>query len=71
MAEYWVVDVEKAAITAFEITANRGSKRIDESLVLPGLKMALLTEALRRSRQTNNTEVANWFLAEIGGGSQS
>lgn len=67
VAEYWVVDAEKTAITAFEIIANRGSKRIDESVVLPGLKMALLTEALRRSRQTNNTEVASWFLAEIGG----
>ena len=66
VAEYWVVDVEKAAITAFEIIANRGSKRIDESLVLPGLKMSLLTEALGRSCETNNTEVASWFLAEVG-----
>jgi Uma2 family endonuclease len=70
VAEYWVVDAEKDAITAFEIIPNRGSKRIDESVVLPGLKMALLTEGLRRSRQTNNTEVASWFLAEIGGGSR-
>lgn len=65
IAEYWVVDVQKARITAFQIIANGGSQRIAESLVLPGLKIALLEEGLRRSRQADNTEVGTWFLAKI------
>jgi len=30
----------------------------------------LLEEALRRSRQTDNTEVGNWFLEEVRGNLQ-
>lgn len=63
VAEYWVVDVKKARITAFKILANGGSQRISESSVLPGLAIALLEEGLRRSRQMDNTSVAAWFLA--------
>ena len=65
VSEYWVVDVQKAQVIAFKIIANRGSERLTESQVLPGLKVALLEEGLRRSRQTDNTEVGNWFLEEV------
>jgi Uma2 family endonuclease len=37
VAEYWVVDVKKARITAFTIIASGGSQRISVSEVLPGL----------------------------------
>jgi Uma2 family endonuclease len=63
--EYWVVDVKKARITAFKIIANNGSQRISESEVLSGLGIALLEEALQRSRQQDNTEVGTWFLAQV------
>jgi Uma2 family endonuclease len=65
VTEYWVVDVKKARITAFKIIANGGSQRISESEVLPGLAISLLEEALRRSRQMDNTEVGTWFLAQV------
>jgi Uma2 family endonuclease len=65
VAEYWVVDVKKARITAFKIIANGGSQRIRESEVLPGLAISLLEEGLRRSRQMDNTEVGVWFLAQV------
>ena len=63
--EYWVVDVKKARITAFKIVPNGGSQRISESVVLPGLDFALLEEGLQRSRQTDHTSVAAWFLTCI------
>lgn len=62
--EYWVVDVKKAQITAFQIIPNGGSQRISESNVLPGLAIALVEEGLQRSRETDNTSVAAWFLAQ-------
>jgi Uma2 family endonuclease len=65
VAEYWVVDVKKARITAFKIIAKGGSQRISESEVLPGLAISLLEEGLRRSRQMDNTEVGAWFLSKV------
>lgn len=62
--EYWIIDVQKVEIIAFEI-ANRGSRRIDQSQVLPGLAIALLEEALRRSRQTNHGKVSAWLLSQF------
>ncbi|MGF1936318.1 MAG: Uma2 family endonuclease [Nostoc sp. ChiQUE02] len=52
IAEYWVVDVQNAQIIAYAI-ADQGSKCIQESQVLPGLAIAILEEALRRSREIN------------------
>ncbi|MBD2119395.1 Uma2 family endonuclease [Trichocoleus sp. FACHB-262] len=64
VAEYWVVDVQQASITAFRILPNRASQRIAQSQVLPGLAIALLEEALQRSRQMDNSHVGAWFMAE-------
>lgn len=65
ISEYWVVDVKKARITAFQIVPNGGSQRINQSIVLPGLDFALIEEGLQRSRQTDHTSVAAWFLTRI------
>ncbi len=65
ISEYWVVDVKKARITAFKIVPNGGSQRISQSVALPGLDFALLEEGLQRSRQTDHTSVAAWFLTCI------
>ncbi|MGV2829552.1 hypothetical protein [Myxosarcina sp. GI1(2024)] len=44
---------------------NQVSRRISESIVLPRLKIELLTEALRRSRHNNHTEVSTWLLQKF------
>ena len=61
--EYWIVDVERAEIVALAVR-DRGSYRIEESLVLPGLKIALLEEGLRRSRSNNHGKVSAWLLTQ-------
>ncbi|WP_414512476.1 Uma2 family endonuclease [Nostoc sp. PCC 9305] len=64
IAEYWVVDVTNAQIIAYAI-ADRGSKRIQESQVLPRLIIAILEEALRRSREISQSEVCAWLLSQF------
>ncbi|MEH2206826.1 MAG: Uma2 family endonuclease [Nostoc sp.] len=64
IAEYWVVDVQNAEIIAYAI-ADRGSKRIQESQVLPGLVIAILEEALRQSREMSQSEVGTWLLSQF------
>ncbi|MCC5655489.1 Uma2 family endonuclease [Nostoc sp. XA010] len=64
IAEYWVVDVQNTQIIAYAI-ADQGSKRIQESQVLPGLAMSILEEALCRSREINQSEVAAWLLSQF------
>ncbi len=62
--EYWVVDVQKLQIIAFEIS-NSGSRRITQSQVLPGLTIAVLEEALKLSRQMDQSQVGNWLLSQF------
>ncbi len=64
IAEYWIVDVQNVRVIAFKIE-NEGSKRIQESQVLPGLEIKILTEALQRSRNSNHTEVSTWLLQQF------
>lgn len=64
MKEYWVLDVRNVRVLAFEIE-NQGSHRITESNVLPGLQISLLQEALQRTRQTNQSQVVAWLIAEF------
>lgn len=59
--EYWVVDVDAGEVIAFEV-ANGGSKQIRESKVLPGLKISLIEEALKRSQTQDDGEVNRWLL---------
>jgi Uma2 family endonuclease len=65
VAEYWVVDVQKSEIIAFAIIADNGSRRIVRSEVLPGLTIALLEEALRRSRTEDQAQVGAWLLGQF------
>ncbi len=64
IAEYWILDVKNVQIIAFVIE-NKGSRRITESQVLPGLPISLLNDALRRTRQMNQGQVGAWLLAEF------
>jgi Uma2 family endonuclease len=64
VAEYWVVDVQNTLIYAFT-TIDRGSKRIDTSLVLPGLSIATIIEALNRSKEQDQTQIGQWLMSEF------
>jgi Uma2 family endonuclease len=66
IAEYWVVDVGNVNVIAFAIE-DTGSRRIAESQVLTGLKIATLTAALQRSRTSNHTEVGSWLMQQFQG----
>ena len=68
VAEYWVVDVQKAEIIAFAIIDNNGSRRIRESLVLSGLSIATLETALSRSRTEDQAQVGGWLLQQFSFG---
>lgn len=62
--EYWVVDVQAVEVVAYGIS-DRGSSTLSTSEVLPGLDLAIVTEALRRSRQQDQTEVGTWLLSQF------
>jgi len=62
--EYWILDVQNVRIIPFAI-ADGGSRRITQSQVLPGLEISVLEEALRRSRQMNQSQVCAWLMAQF------
>jgi Uma2 family endonuclease len=64
VSEYWVVDVQNAQLLAYAV-ADQGSKRIQESQVLPGLTIAILEAALCRSRETDQSQVGAWLLNQF------
>ncbi|MBW4447467.1 MAG: Uma2 family endonuclease [Spirirestis rafaelensis WJT71-NPBG6] len=64
VAEYWIVDVQNVKRIAFTIE-NNGSRRITQSHVLPGLEISLLNDALRRTRQMNQSQVGAWLLKQF------
>jgi Uma2 family endonuclease len=65
VSEYWVVDVQRIEILAFEIIASGGSRRITSSQVLAGLEISLLEEALRLSRQTDHAQAIAWLITQF------
>ncbi|HAN75785.1 MAG TPA: hypothetical protein DCQ51_09595 [Planktothrix sp. UBA8407] len=62
--EYWIIDVRNVQVISFQIT-DGGSRRITESLVLPGLSMSLLNQAFQRSRSMNQGQVYYWLLNQF------
>jgi Uma2 family endonuclease len=66
VSEYWIVDVQNTLIYAFEMF-DRGSRRIDNSLVLPNLSIATITEALNRSKETDQSQVGQWLMSQFQG----
>lgn len=59
--EYWVVDVKASEVTAFEISQGN-SGEIHESKVLPGLEIAIVEEALRRSQTEDDGQINRWLI---------
>lgn len=64
VTEYWIVDVKNVQVIAFAIE-NGGSRKINQSQVLPGLAISLLEEAFRRTRQMNHNQVVAWLLTQF------
>ena len=64
VGEYWIVDVAKSEIIAYAM-ADQGSRKISESIVLPGLPLNLLSEALDRSRTSDQSQVLAWLLSQF------
>ncbi|HEY9662531.1 MAG TPA: Uma2 family endonuclease [Allocoleopsis sp.] len=64
VSEYWVIDVQNAQLLAYAV-AEQGSKRIQVSQVLSGLPLAILEAALRRSRETDQSQVGAWLLTQF------
>jgi Uma2 family endonuclease len=62
--EYWVVDVQNTLIYAFTMI-DRGSKRIDTSLVLPGLSIDTITTALNLSKEQDQSQIGKWLMSEF------
>ncbi len=63
--EYWIVNVKATQILAFSIAADGSTRRIQNSLVLPGLKLELLEQALQRSRQENQSTTTAWLMQQF------
>jgi Uma2 family endonuclease len=60
--EYWVVDAAASQVIAFAIAQGR-SGQIEESLVLPRLRMSVVAEALQRSQTEEHGVINRWLLA--------
>ncbi len=65
--EYWVVDVNTGKVLASSFSET-DSILIDESQVLPGLKIALVEEALERSQTEDDGAISRWLLATMTAG---
>ncbi|NJL84132.1 MAG: Uma2 family endonuclease [Chloroflexaceae bacterium] len=59
--EYWVINVAESQVIAFSIQ-NQGSYQIRESQVLSGLAMALVEEALSRSKTEDDSTITRWLM---------
>ncbi|MCT7949357.1 Uma2 family endonuclease [Ancylothrix sp. C2] len=59
--EYWVVDAIDLKVIAFGMGEGR-SGEIKESQVLPGLSIAIVEEAVQRSREGDNGEILRWLI---------
>lgn len=64
--EYWIIDVNTTEIIAYTIlNRDLGSQQIRQSQVLSALNLSLLEEALRRSRESNHSEVLAWLMSQF------
>jgi Uma2 family endonuclease len=64
VGEYWIIDVQNVQVIAFAVE-NRGSRKITQSQVLPGLAISLLQEGFRRTREMNHGRVGAWLLSQF------
>jgi Uma2 family endonuclease len=62
--EYWVVNVSVGKVTAISLSSAEKTT-IRESQVLPGLEIALVEEALKRSQSEDDGAISRWLLATL------
>ncbi|MDJ0731652.1 MAG: Uma2 family endonuclease [Crocosphaera sp.] len=62
--EYWVINVENCQIIAYTLEVE-GSYRLQFSQVFSGLNLAILQEALSKSRQEDHSEVGQWLMTQF------
>lgn len=65
ISEYWIVNVQTMQIFAFTIAIDGSTKRIRESLILTGMKLEILEQALQRSRQENQSVTMAWLMEQF------
>ncbi|WP_271254773.1 Uma2 family endonuclease [Pseudanabaena sp. Chao 1811] len=65
ISEYWIVNVQTMQIFAFTIGIDGSTRRIRESLVLVGLKLEILEQAIQRSRQENQSATTAWLMEQF------
>jgi hypothetical protein len=65
--EYWVNDLNVGEVVAFAIAQGR-SGRVRESQVLPGLAIAFVEEAIKRSQIEDDTKINLWLLKTFSQG---
>lgn len=65
LKEYWIVNVQTMRIYAFAIAPDGSSHHIRQSIVLSGLKLEILEQALQRSRQENQSTVTAWLMQQF------
>jgi len=63
--EYWVINVQGQRVFAFKLLETGRYEDCSESMVLQGLPIAVLNEALERLEREPNTRVAAWLSEEI------
>ena len=63
--EYWIVNVQTMKIYVFAIAPDGSSHHLRQSLVLSGLKLEILEQALERSRQENQSTVTAWLMQQL------
>ncbi|MCW6037547.1 Uma2 family endonuclease [Spirulina subsalsa FACHB-351] len=64
IAEYWIVNVERGEVLAYQMS-DRGSQRIDISVMFPGLEIVTLDQALQRSRSQDQSQVGAWLMGQF------
>jgi Uma2 family endonuclease len=62
--EYWVWQVQTAELVAFAIGPGASSRRIRQSVVLPGLDLGLLEAAMRQSWEANQSAIGRWLMQQ-------
>jgi Uma2 family endonuclease len=63
--EYWVIDVKGERVFAFQLNEQGEYQQCEQSGVLAGLSIDLLTEAVQKLSTEANTAVAAWFARAI------
>jgi Uma2 family endonuclease len=65
ISEYWIVNVQTMQIFGFAHGHDGSIRRIRESLILTGLKLEVLEQALQRSRQENQSATTAWLMEQF------